>query len=324
MKDGIELARQLKNKQLSHEELMTDITTKVNEQNPTLNALVTFEPEAIMNGKNQVSERADHPLNGVPFPLKMLGQEKKGWLATFGFSLFQTQRASRNSNFVNQVESIGLMPLGQTNSPEFGFKNITDPQIYGPARNPWNTDYSPGGSSGGAAAVVASGILPLAGASDGGGSIRIPASFCGLIGLKPSRGTMPVGPQTWRGWQGAAIDFGLTVSMRDTKALFTGLRGIHTGAPYQVSPAEWQIHEKKKHLRIALCTASPIGTAISEEAKQAVAEAVLFLEQQGHEVIEIGYPVDGHRLIQSYYQMNGAETAAMIQSIEGGLGRQVR
>lgn len=324
LKDGIELARQLKSKQLSYEELMADIIKKVNEKNPALNALVTFEPEKILDEKRQFNEKSDHPLHGVPFPLKMLGQEKKGWLATFGSRLFQTQRASKNSNFVNQVESIGLMPLGQTNSPEFGFKNITDAQIYGPARNPWNTDYSPGGSSGGAAAVVASGILPLAGASDGGGSIRIPASFCGLIGLKPSRGTMPVGPQAWRGWQGAAIDFGLTVSMRDTKALFTGPRGIHTGAPYQVAPAEWQTHEKKKHLKIAVCTASPIGSVISEEAKQAVANAVLFLEQQGHEVIEINYPLDGRRLIQSYYQMNGAETAAMIQSIEDGLGRQVR
>ncbi|WP_262370019.1 amidase family protein, partial [Enterococcus faecium] len=162
----------------------------------------------------------------IPFPLKMLGQEKKGWLATSGSRLFETHRASHTSNYVRQAEAIGLVPFGQTNAPEFGFKNITDPVIYGPARNPWNLECTPGGSSGGAAAAVSSGIVPLAGASDGGGSIRIPASFCGLIGLKPSRGTMPVGPYAWRGWQGAAIDFGLTVSMRDTEALFYGMRSI--------------------------------------------------------------------------------------------------
>ena len=104
-----------------------------------------------------------------------------GRLATF-----KNSTATTTSNFVKQAETIGLMPLGQTNAPEFGFKNITDPALYGPARNPWNLEHSPGGSSGGAAAVVASGIVPIAGASDGGGSIRIPASFSGLIGLKPA------------------------------------------------------------------------------------------------------------------------------------------
>lgn len=134
---------------------------------------------------------------------------------------------------------------------------------------------------------------------------------------------MPVGPQAWRGWQGAAIDFGLTVSMRDTKALFMGLRGVHSGAPYQVSPAEWQSHKQKKRLKIAVCTESPVCTKISEEAKQSVREAVTFLEKDGHELIEISYPLNGRELIQSYYQMNGAETAAMIHSIETNLGRSL-
>ena len=115
----------------------------------------------------------------------------------------------------------------------------------------WNLEHSPGGSSGGAAAVVASGIVPIAGASDGGGSIRIPASFSGLIGLKPSRGSMPVGPEGWRGWQGASIDFALTISMRDTKALFYGLRGSHSGAP---TKRPWQNgkHTLKQRLKLLL------------------------------------------------------------------------
>ena len=241
-----------------------------------------------------------------------------GRLATF-----KNSTATTTSNFVKQAETIGLMPLGQTNAPEFGFKNITDPALYGPARNPWNLEHSPGGSSGGAAAVVASGIVPIAGASDGGGSIRIPASFSGLIGLKPSRGSMPVGPEGWRGWQGASIDFALTISMRDTKALFYGLRGSHSGAP---TKRPWQNgkHTLKTTAKIALCTASPIGSLISPEATQAAKQAADFLAAAGHEIIEIPYPVDGAALIRSYYQMNGAETTAMMNSIQQGLRRPIR
>ena len=125
--------------------------------------------------------------------------------------------------------------IGQTNTPEFGFKNITDPELYGPTSNPWNPAYSAGGSSGGAAAAVASGTLPIAAASDGGGSIRIPASFSGLVGLKPTRGKTPVGPGTGRNWQGAAISFALTTSIRDTAAMLDALQVIEPSAAFQAS-----------------------------------------------------------------------------------------
>ncbi|MBO1299415.1 MULTISPECIES: amidase [unclassified Enterococcus] len=323
MKDATYLANGLKTKQFSSEELYQETKKKIEKLNPEINAFVTEESSEAQTNKAHVQGDNHSLLSGVPFPLKMLGQEKKGWLATSGSRIFEQHRASKNSNYVQAVEKAGLVPFGQTNAPEFGFKNITDPQLYGPARNPWNLDYSPGGSSGGAAAAVAAGIVPMAGASDGGGSIRIPASFTGLIGLKPSRGTMPVGPNAWRGWQGAAIDFGLTVSMRDTKALFQALKGTNSGAPYQVAPAFWQQHPVKKRLKIAVCVDSPIGTKVSEEAQYAVRKAMMFLEQAGHEIVEMPYPLDGRTLINSYYQMNGAETAAMIESIEKGLQRGV-
>ena len=319
MNDATELAKELKEKEFSFQELVTDIQKKIKKQNHELNAFVALEPFESNSHELLIPQSEKGPLAGIPFPLKMLGQEKKGWLATSGSRLFETHRASHTSNYVRQAEAIGLVPFGQTNAPEFGFKNITDPVIYGSARNPWNLECTPGGSSGGAAAAVSSGIVPLAGASDGGGSIRIPASFCGLIGLKPSRGTMPVGPYAWRGWQGAAIDFGLTVSMRDTEALFYGMRSIHSGAPYQVSPVEWQTHPRKKRLKIAFCVDSPIHSQISEEAVLAVKKAVDFLGKEGHDLTEIPYPLDGRKLITSYYQMNGAETAAMIRSIETGI-----
>lgn len=131
------------------------------------------------------------------------------------------------------MKEAGFIILGHTNVPEFGLKNITEPELYGPARNPWNPHFSPGGSSGGSAAAVASGMVPVAGASDGGGSIRIPASFTSLTGLKPTRGRTPVGPGRGRQWQGAAIDFVLAKTVRDSAALLDVLQTVEPAAAFQ-------------------------------------------------------------------------------------------
>lgn len=324
MKDGTYWAEKLAANQISFEELTAAIEQKVQE-NKELNALITFDRQQAIKEFYE-KKRTDTLFAGLPIPLKMLGQEKAGWLANSASRVLKERRARHTDSFVAQLERCGLIPLGQTNAPEFGFKNVTDPEIYGPTRNPWALEHTPGGSSGGAAAAVASGIFPMAGASDGGGSIRIPASFCGLIGLKPSRGAMPVGPGNWRGWQGAAVHFALTVSMRDTEKLFYGMRdGIDKAAPYQAVREEWQHHQaaNKKRLTIAFTTESPIGTPISEDAKEAVREAAAFLADQGHDVTEISYPLNGRPLIECYYLMNGGETAAMFDEIAEGLGRKV-
>ncbi|MGM0124552.1 amidase [Enterococcus sp. AZ194] len=308
---------------MSVKEWIDDRDKQVKKLNPELNAFVEWQPDEAK--KQSESQVGTGPFFGLPIPLKMLGQDKKGWRSTSGSRLFTETVATTTDNFVKKLEQAGLTPLGKTNAPEFGFKNISDPVIYGPARNPWSLAHSPGGSSGGAAAAVASGLFPIAGASDGGGSIRIPASFSGLIGLKPTRGSMPVGPNGWRGWQGASIDFALTVSMRDTEALFYQLRGSTKSAPYQAPQEEWQQHKaaNKKQLKIAFLTESPVGTSVSAEAIQAVQKAVKVLEDGGHEVTQIPYPVDGRQLIDSYYLMNGAETAAMFEGIQTGLKRSL-
>src|SRR5690606_11873490 len=136
----------------------------------------------------------DLPFYGVPMVLKDLSQNMEGEPSTSGSRLLKNNLARVDHHFVKILRDAGFSILGRTNSPEFGLKNITEPEIYGPTRTPWDIDHSPGGSSGGSAAAVASGIVPVAGASDGGGSIRIPASFTGLVGLKPTRGRTPVGP----------------------------------------------------------------------------------------------------------------------------------
>lgn len=323
MKDATYWAEKLKRKEISLIEYYEDLDRKVQKLNPELNALVEWHPEELQETAKQFNLDTDQPFAGIPIPLKMLGQEKAGWKSTFGSRLFAEAHASQTANFVKRLEYIGFVPAGQTNAPEFGFKNITDPVLYGPARNPWNLAHSPGGSSGGASAVVASGLFPIAGASDGGGSIRIPASFSGLIGLKPTRGAMPNGPDGWRGWQGAAIDFALTISMRDTEKLFYAMRGSDKAAPYHPPYDEWQEHTIKQPLRIAYLSESPVQTAVSSEAKLALANAVKELAALGHEVTEIAYPVDGVALIEGYYLMNGAETAAMFDRIARGLQREL-
>ncbi|MBM7708352.1 amidase [Enterococcus lemanii] len=322
VKDGLYWADQLKTKQLSFSEYVQQLEAKIKQLNPEINALVTFEKKAALEQYKRTPKLEETPFGGLPIALKMLGQDKKDWLSTNGSRLFTNHRAKQTSHFVQRLEQNGFIPIGQSASPEFGFKNVTDAKIYGDTRNPNQLDRSAGGSSGGAAALVASGIFPLAAASDGGGSIRIPASFNGLIGLKPTRGTMPVGPSGWRSWQGAAISFALTISMRDTETLFYGMRGTESAAPYQAPFSEWHLPKnKQKKLRIAYHTDSPVGSFVSPDAIEAVKQACLFLAQQGHKVEEIVYPVNGPQLIRDYYQMNGAETAAMFENIQQALKR---
>ncbi|EOT42883.1 amidase [Enterococcus columbae] len=325
IKDALYISEQLQKKQFSFEEYLNEITQKYQDWQPKLNAFISFNPDealAYYQKMNQV-QAIRSPFQYLPIPLKGLGQNKKGWLNTAGSRLLANSRAQSNNHFVNKIEQLGMIPLGQTNIPEYGFKNITDSALHGICKNPWHLDYYSGGSSGGAASAVAAGIFPMATASDGGGSIRIPASFCGLIGLKPTRGTMPVGPNGWRGWQGASISFALTVSMRDTESLFYQMRTSQGAAPYQAPACEWR-HQQAlppKKLKIAYCLESPVAKNVSATAKDAVLAAVKFLVDQGHEVVEIKYPVNLPELMVQYYRMNGADTAAMFSQMETAFNR---
>lgn len=325
MLDMLSWVHLLKTKQISHQELLKQWHAVIETKNFELNALVSYFPEEVTARYNQDRTLDTLPFAGLPVPLKILGHAKASWPQTSASRLLMANKARQTSFFVKRFEEIGFVPIGQTNAPEFGFKNITDPSVYGVTRNPWNVAYSAGGSSGGAAAAVASGMFPMATASDGGGSIRIPASFTGLIGLKPTRGVMPVGPGDMRSWQGASVSFALTRSMRDTEKLFYLLRDATNGAPYQAPLKEWQQTQAatKKRLKIALCMDSPIGSKVSDEAKQAVLKTARCLSENGHEITEVNYPIDGRRLIEAYYRMNGADTAAMFHEIEQGLKRPV-
>lgn len=327
--DALGLAALVRAREVSPRELVEAALARLDEVNPLLNAVVRTRREAAMKEADAMpADDPSRPFAGVPFLLKDISQAIGGEPLTSGALLLKDNIAKRDSNYVARIRSGGFIPLGHTNTPEFGLKNITEPLLHGPARNPWSTDRSPGGSSGGAAAAVASGIVPAAGASDGGGSIRIPASFTGLFGLKPTRGRTPVGPGVGRQWQGASIDFALTRSVRDSAAMLDLLQIVQPEAAFQTPlyPGVYLddlIKPAPRKLRIAFTTASPVGTPVSGEAAAAVLRTVKWLQDEGHEVEEKLSPVNGVRLMENYYTMNAGEVAAMFLSLETGMGRSI-
>lgn len=324
-KDARYIAEKIRSKQVSAEEVVKDAIERIESLNPDLNAVVhqRFD-QALQEARTRNFE--GKPFGGVPILLKDLGQSLAGQPNTSGARLFKDYISPVTSHYTQKLLDAGFIVLGQTNTPEFGYKNITEPDLHGPSRNPWHTDYSPGGSSGGGSAAVASGMVPVAGASDGGGSIRIPASFTGLVGLKPTRGRTPVGPGAGRAWQGASIDFALTKTIGDTAAILDALQVVQPAAAFQVPLfTEGYQQALKKHrnkpFRIAFSLESPIHSEVSQDAKDAVLKAVRWLEKQGHLVEEKNVPIDGISLMESYYIMNCGETTAVLESVEEQLAR---
>ncbi|PKR84790.1 amidase [Heyndrickxia camelliae] len=325
--DGLGLANLIKTKQVSPQELIDTAFKRLEEVNPILNGVIRTRKEKALKEAEHISIE-DQPFAGVPIVLKDISQAIEGEPLTAGAKLLMQNIAKRDSNFVARLRKAGFIFIGQTNTPEYGLKNITEPAVYGPTRNPWNTDYSAGGSSGGSAASVASGVVPIAGASDGGGSIRIPASFTSLFGLKPTRGRTPVGPGVGRQWQGASIDFCLSRTVRDSAAMLDLLQTIQPEAAFQVPlfPGSYLQEIKKdpnRKFKIAFTTESPVGTPVSDEAKQAVHNVAKWLEEQGHKVVEQANSVDGIRLMENYYLMNNGEISAMVIDLENALGRAI-
>lgn len=322
-KDATEMALAVRTGQVSAKELVAEAIERIEEENPAINAVVSKQYEQALQ-EAETGNFQDKAFGGVPLLLKDLGQNEAGQLSTAGSRLFQNYRAGHTDKLVQAFKDMGFIILGRTNTPEFGFKNISDSSLHGPVKLPLDLSRNAGGSSGGAAATVASGMVPLAAASDGGGSIRIPASFNGLIGLKPSRGRIPVGPISYRGWQGASSNFALTKSVRDTKHLLYHLQTYQVEAPLPLALLSEQslLAPQDKPLKIAYSLESPIGSSVSADAKQAVLSLLPQLEALGHQITELTGPVlDGVEVMQAYYLMNSVETAQMFDEIEAGLGR---
>lgn len=322
--DATAMAEAVQNKMVSPRELVEATIREAERTNPKINAIVNQRYEKALV-EAETRDFSDKPFAGVPIFLKDLGQEQAGEPSTAGSHLFISYRAKETDNYVKKLEELGFIILGRSSTPEFGFKNISDAQIHGPVNLPDDVRRNAGGSSGGAAALVSSGISPLAPASDGGGSIRIPASFNGLIGLKPTRGRIPVGPGSFRGWQGASVQFALTKSVRDTKRLLYHMQTCQMESPFILPKlSKDSLDQPVRPLKVAFSTVSPIGGKVSESAIAATKKAARTLESLGHHVHEITYqPLNGIEAMQSYYIMNSVETAAMFDGIKAGLGRQM-
>lgn len=324
--DATTLGQMVLSKEISPLELVEESIQKATLLNPSLNAIVYTQYEEAIEKAKRFSLK-NQPFAGVPLFLKDLGQEQKGSICTYGSRLFKDIKSTQTDNFVKRLENLGFIILGRTNTPEFGFKTVSDSLLHGPVRNAVNLDRNAGGSSGGAAAVVASGITPIAAASDGGGSIRIPASHNGLIGLKPSRGRVIAGTGSYRSWNGATVHFALTKTVQDTRNLLFHLQEYQMESPFplpKLSAKELYLPDKLKPLKVSVLLQSPVGEEVSKDSVDAVMKIANFFENHGHSVTLLQKdPVDGIALQKGFYIISAVETALMFQNIERQIGRQV-
>src|SRR5690606_7132113 len=283
------------------------------EVDPELDAL-TLLLEA--PARKRAAGRLEGPFAGVPFLIKDLLQDYAGFPTSAGTGPLRGVPAAEHSIVVRRWLDAGLVIFGKTTTPEFGCKAVTVSRTFGITRNPWDLARTPGGSSGGSAAAVAAGVVPVAGANDGGGSIRIPAACTGLFGLKPGRGLVPNGPLAGDSILGAGVQGVVSRSVRDTAAMLDILSAPDPGAPYTVA-RPWQPYREAMAmppgpLRIGFTDRSPLGTEVDEHAVAAVTRAARLLETLGHAVEPAEPAIDGQRLAQDFMTVWTAHLAASV------------
>ena len=323
--DGLGLAALVKRGDVSARDLLEEAILRTETIDPKINAVVMKHYD---EARAQVARGLpEGPFSGVPFLLKDLHLLLEGTVTTFGSALFEGNKADHNSTLTERYLKAGLVIFGKTNSPEFGLAGTTEPRLYGPTRNPWNLDRSPGGSSGGAAAAVAAGILPFANASDGGGSIRIPAAACGLFGLKPTRGRTPMGPDRGEGWAGLSISHVVSRTVRDSAAALDATAGDAPGDPYAApAPARPFLQEvgaRPGRLRIAFTTRRSDGSQCHPDVVAAVMEAAALCETLGHHVGEAAPPLVREEISKHQATIVGANIALTFRQRAAALGREV-
>ena len=323
--DGLGLAELIAKKQISPLELLNAVRQRVELLNPKLNALChLFFDKA---GAQIKQDLGTGPFRGVPFALKDLGMYLTGTITSAGSRVWKNSVAELDSTLVSRYKQAGLVIFGKTNSPELGLTTTTESILFGQTRNPWNLERTPGGSSGGSAALVASRILPMAHGSDGGGSIRVPASCCGIFGFKPTRGRVPLGPTQFESWNGCSHHHALTISVRDSAALLDATCGQELGSPF-FSPAPSrpflkEIETDPGNLRIAVVTATPSGTPLDPQCEKAALGAAKLCESLGHKVEESRLPIDNALMRGAVLTVVQVSIARVLDDASSTLGRAV-
>ena len=311
--DALALAALVKRGETSAQELLDLALRQSAVAQPKTNAICRLmEREA----RAQLKQPLEGPFAGVPFLIKDCSQDYAGLPTTFGSASMAGAVAPRHAHVVRRFLEAGLVIFGKTNLPEFALKGVTDSKLFGRAQNPWDFERTPGGSSGGAAAAVASGVVPMAAGNDGGGSIRIPAAYCGLFGLRPSRGRVSSGPAEGEVWYGASAEGVISRSVRDTAATLDLSAGGEAGDPFAVArPAEPYAETMLRdppRLRIGFSSVSPIGTDVHPEAVAAINDAAKLLHGLGHEVEEATPEIDGAALAKSFLHVYFGQVAAFV------------
>ncbi|MCB0639502.1 MAG: amidase [Lewinella sp.] len=324
--DALGLAELVRKGDVTPTELAELAIARAEAVNPAVNAII--EPLYGMARSQAQSVDTSGPFAGVPFLLKDLGIEIAGTPLRCGSASLAGYTSPVDSFLVERFRAAGFLFVGKTNTPEFGLTPYTEPRRFGPTRNPWNTGYTAGGSSGGSAAGVAAGIAPMATASDGGGSIRIPAANCGLFGLKPSRGRLSLAPYAGEKWSGAVVEGCNSRSVRDTAAFLDAFAGPAPGelyyAPAPDRPYRELIQQRPATLRIGFSTQHTLGHPIDPECEQAINHTVRLLQELGHTVEEVPLPFEREDLTKVFLHMIMGETGAELRRVGARTGRPVQ
>jgi amidase len=324
--DALGLAELVRSGQVSPAELLDEALARTTAVNPQINAVIH-----LMESRARDAIAAglpEGPFRGVPFLLKDLMTAYAGEPMRFGSRLFQNYVPEMDEELTRRYRAAGLVIFGKTNTPELGVSNVTEPELFGPTRNPWNLERTSSGSSGGSAAAVAARIVPVANANDGGGSIRTPASNCGLVGLKPSRGRNPTGPNAPDVWWGFIGEHAVSRTVRDSAALLDATCGDYPQQLMKLSaPARPYLEETRQEpgrLRIAFSFDPGLGKTLHTENRKALEATTGALAALGHELVEVKLPLPPETFVASYASLIAADVAGTLRLAPMLVGREAR
>ena len=322
--DGLGLAELVRKKEVKPSELVEEAISRIEKLNPQLNAVIYKMYQLARQAAD--GDLPDGPFKGVPFLMKDILMAYAGVPLTNASRFFRDFVPDHDSELVKRFKAAGIIVVGKTNTPEFGLVPITEPELFGPTNNPWDLSRTPGGSSGGSAAAVAARIVPLAHASDGGGSIRIPASCCAVFGLKPTRGRNPIGPDFGEAWRGLTCDHVLTRSVRDSAAMLDATAGPDIGAPYYAVPPSCpflsEVDTDPGKLRIAFTTDPFLGANVDKDCLKGLEATARLCQDLGHEVVEAAPRIDGKAFAKAFLTIICVETRATIEEAEAVFNRK--